>query len=397
MRSEKQEGSKLSAMITIVHILSDANRSGAPTHVLTLANGLKALDDGFQTVVIGPTGPIADDFMKAKVFYSVFDITSKFQRQRISKLRLHLEEVLADYKTDHVIIHCHGPRAGLFGRLATHTLPYPIVYTEHSWNKDYHLPNIVNEWFQLAALRYLDRYTTKTIGVSQAVVDFLLERKITSPDKIAKIYNGVAIPAKTSFIDNKPDQADAPNKTDNPDMPIVIGSVGSLTFQKNYSWLLRLFHGLLEEFPQLRLQIIGAGREEANLKQQAAKLKIADAVEFIGSVPHEKIADYFRKWRLYLQPSTNESFGLALIEAVAAGLPALGSDTGAVREVLGSETATFPLTDYTTARMKISQYLKDRDKRRQLWQQEFDHIQQFTVEKMVLAHQALYREIIDQQ
>ncbi len=375
-------------MITIVHVLSDANRSGAPVHVLALAKGLD--NKQFQVAVVGPPGAIADDFQAAGIFYSVFDIGSKFHFQRITKLRLHIESMLADLVaagkgSEFVVIHCHGPRAGLFGRLAAKSLPYPVVYTEHSWNKDYHLPNPFNEILQTLSLRYLDRYTERTIGVSQAVVDFLVASKITPKDKIRKIYNGIDIPAQPFPI---ADDSDSP----------IIGSIGSITWQKNQGWLIDALASIKKEIPGARLEIIGEGPQRERHHYLAANLKIADSMTFLGSIPHEKLPEYLKHWTIYIQPSTNESFGLALAEAVAYGLPALGSNRGAIGEVLGTKEATFEMNgpeEFQKAVSMAIDLLKNKEKRQALWEKEYKQVKQFTAEKMIVAHEQLYAELIE--
>lgn len=366
-------------MITVIQILGDTNLSGAPQHVLTLAKGLDP--KVFETVIIGPDGPIMTEFRQAEIKTITIPFSSKWQFLTIGRLRQAIRQVEQNQgKTDQIIIHCHGVRAGLFGRLAAGSFPYPVTYTEHSWTSDYHLPNPLNEIIQKQLLRYLDSYTSLTIGVSQAVVDFLIKEKISHADHIRCIHNGVAIPKTQLPINSK----------------LRLGSVGSLTWQKNYSYLLEIIGRVQKELPEIELEIIGEGPERAKLESLIEQQGLSKQVRLIGSIPHQKLSDHYKDWSLYLQPSTNESFGLALAEAVAAGLPALGTATGSIPEILHDKAATFPLNDSKVAAKLIIHYLTNKKARADLWANEFKSVSRFTPERMVEAHQRLYCDLCHQ-
>lgn len=362
-------------MLTIIHILADANLSGVPSHVLALVKGLDRLN--FQSQVICPSGPLIGELKKNKVKYRIFSVKSKFDILAIDRLKELLLDLTDTLPKNSVIIHCHGVRAGLIGRLAAKYLSLPIVYTEHSWTKDYHLPNKVNQFIQKKALAYLDRLTARTIGVSQAVVDWLLKEKISDKNKVKKIYNGVELPKQTLPL------ADS----------YTIGSVGSLTWQKNYGWLIEVFAKIQAELPVARLEIVGEGPLCGNLELRIQNLGLTNQVTLLGGLSQEQLAESYKKWSLYVQPSVNEAFGLALAEAVAAGLPALGSRVGSIPEIIGIENGLFDLDNQDKTAKKIINLLKNKQKRHQLWVAEYENIKQFSLEKMIREHEKLYREL----
>lgn len=358
-------------MITIIHILGDANLSGAPSHVLSLLVGLDSKQ--FRQTVICPPGPLTDRLAEFKVEYRIVLMPSKFSLTAIAKIG----QAISDLSRDRTIVHVHGVRAGLLGRLATRSLPYPVIYTEHSWTKDYHLPNKMNAMAQLAVLRYLDRLTAKTIGVSQAVVDFLVTQRVTRPEKVIRIYNGIDTPA------------DRITPSDSP----TIGSVGSLTWQKNYQFIIGLMPSILKELPEARLEIIGQGLEKKNLESRIQNLGIAGSVTLKGPMSHKLLAERYKHWALYIQPSVNEAFGLAVAEAIAHGLPALGANVGSLPEIIGTKNGLFDLNHKEKTVKQIVDLLKDGKKRQTLWQEEFATVRRFTKEAMVKAHEQLYKEL----
>ncbi len=360
-------------MIQLIHILGDANMSGAPVHVLTLAKHLDKKQ--FRSLVVCPNGPIADELTWADVPYQLIPMANKFDLRAYFAIKRIIREQKQKGKVSKLIIHCHGVRAGFLGRLAAMHFSYPIVYTEHLWTSDYHLPHKLNEQIQLSALRWLDRYTTMTIGVSKSVTDFLVLARIAPKSKVATIHNAVDVPFVPSMV--------------NPKEPVTIGSVGSLTWQKNYQLLIELLPLVRKAVPGVELEIVGDGPQRQLLERRIAALGLTHCVRFT-QVPHEALPGEEQRWTLYVQPSVNESFGLAMAEAVANGVPVVASRVGAIPETLGTETALFDLADKKKIAEKIIDLLKNEPKREALLQAERSQVKQFTVQKMVTAHETLY-------
>ncbi len=348
-------------------------------HVLRLAKHLSS--EEFRSIVICPNGQFTDELTWAHVPYTIIPMANKFDVRAIFAIRKIITKQKMKDEASPIIIHCHGVRAGLLGRLAAKAFPYPIVYTEHLWTKDYHLPHKLNEQLQLAMLRYLDRYTTKTIGVSQAVVDFLSQAKIVPRAKLTRIYNAATIPAKPIFREGN-SQA-------------IIGTVGSLTWQKNYSYLIELFAKVHQSLPTARLEIVGEGPKRRELEALIAKYGLSEAVKLHGAPPHESIIPIQQRWSLYVQSSINESFGLAMAEAVTHGLPAVSSRLASATEVLGTKNALFDFDDMERTAEKIVQLLKNKEKRRELYDQEYATVKQFDVPTMIKAHEALYTALVN--
>ncbi len=361
-------------MTTVVHILSDSTFSGGPLHVLNLVKGLDK--EEYTSLIIGPAGPMHDIFRKEGITTHILTPGSKFQWGRVGELRILLEKTIP--REGKSIVHCHGPRAGLFGRLAARSINTFVVYTEHLWTRDYKLKNPINSAVQLMALRYLDQFTTKTIGVSQAVVDFLISARVTPPSKITRIYNGILTPAKTITSAAEP----------------VIGSVGALVEQKNYAWLIEQMPEIQKHIPAARLEIIGDGPQRQELEHLIKNLGLGASVTLVGALSPDQLPHHYAHWALYVQPSLNESFGLALAEAMAAGLPAVASNRGSLPEIIGSAEAVFALEETNAGRELIAHLLQDKTTRDELQAKELAHVRQFSLDAMVKAHADLYASLI---
>ena len=105
--------------------------------------------------------------------------------------------------------------------------------------------------------------------------------------------------------------------------PILV-TVAHLVARKRHADVLRALAVLSERHPTLRYEIIGEGPERVALEGLAARLGITERVEFHGQLPPTEAIEQTRRCTLFVMPSTEEAFGVAYIEAMAGGLPAIG-------------------------------------------------------------------------
>jgi glycosyltransferase involved in cell wall biosynthesis len=118
---------------------------------------------------------------------------------------------------------------------------------------------------------------------------------------------------------------------------VIIGTLGRLVPVKGISTLLSSMAVLLNKFPATKLEIAGEGPERERLEERANALAIESNVRFVGWKSDS--AGALRRWDIYAQPSAAEGFGIAALEAMAAGLPVVASATGGLREaVVNRET-----------------------------------------------------------
>ncbi len=108
-----------------------------------------------------------------------------------------------------------------------------------------------------------------------------------------------------------------------PSEPTLV-TVGHLIARKRHADVLRAVAVLGDRHPRLRYRVIGDGPERPALEGLAARLGVAERVEFLGQLPHEHAVAAAHSCTVFVMPSTEEAFGVAYIEAMAAGLPAIG-------------------------------------------------------------------------
>ncbi|MGN6373496.1 MAG: glycosyltransferase [Solirubrobacteraceae bacterium] len=101
-------------------------------------------------------------------------------------------------------------------------------------------------------------------------------------------------------------------------------TVGHLVARKRHADVLRALAVLSARHPTLRYLVIGDGPERAPLEGLAAQLGVSERVELCGQLSPDEALERMRGCTLLAMPSTEEAFGVAYVEAMAAGLPAIG-------------------------------------------------------------------------
>lgn len=111
----------------------------------------------------------------------------------------------------------------------------------------------------------------------------------------------------------------------------VIGYVGRLLRLKGVDLLATAFREISGMVPNARLLIVGSG-EKASMIRSVLKEELARGmVHMKADVPHQRLADWYRAMNLFVMPSRYENFSNAILEALACGVPFLGSDVGGNR------------------------------------------------------------------
>lgn len=101
-------------------------------------------------------------------------------------------------------------------------------------------------------------------------------------------------------------------------------SVGRLTYQKGYDLLLQAWQKVTKQMPDWKLQIVGSGSDERELKLQASNLDVLESVSFIPAT--NNVEQYYNQASLYVMSSRFEGMPMALLEAKMHGLPCVSFD-----------------------------------------------------------------------
>jgi glycosyltransferase involved in cell wall biosynthesis len=138
----------------------------------------------------------------------------------------------------------------------------------------------------------------------------------------------------------------------------VVGYVGRLAPEKGVDVLIDAVEPL-----DVRVLVVGSGPERGRLEHRVASWS-PDRAIFTGAISHEAVPDHLAVLDLLVLPSRTtvgwmEQFGHVLIEAMAAGIPVVGSISGAIPEVIGDAGLLFPEGDVTALRARVVELLRD--------------------------------------
>ena len=101
-----------------------------------------------------------------------------------------------------------------------------------------------------------------------------------------------------------------------------------------------------ELIPDIQCWVLGDGEEKNNLALRVTRYALQDNVKFFGTIPYEKIAEYLAQADIFVRPSRSEGLGTAFLDAMAAGVPIIGTPVGGIPDFLkDGETGLFVRPD----------------------------------------------------
>lgn len=154
-----------------------------------------------------------------------------------------------------------------------------------------------------------------------------------------------------------------PHEPSPPPQPTIV-CVAKLRPEKGHDVLLAALALVRRHVPDVRLVLVGDGTQQGPLESQAAILGIRDCVEFAGAVAD--IWPYLARAHVFALASRSEAFGIAAVEAMAAGLPVVGPATGGLLDIVrpGVTGEVFPPGEHEALADRLIELLTDPARRR---------------------------------
>lgn len=288
----------------VLHVITGLNAGGAE-HQLRLL--LRGLPHDCEVATLSNPGPVAEAIRAGGT--TVHELTMRHNHDL--GVLPQLRRLMRDGRYD--VVHTHLYRACLFGRIAARTAGVPtIVATEHSLG-DGVIEGRRTTLGVRALYRAGERLGQATVAVSGAVAGRLADWGV-SEGRIAVVPNG--IDAGEFAFDPRLRRA-ARARIGIPQDAVVVGGVGRLEPGKRFDRLIRA----VAEVPGAILLLVGHGPARAALEQTAELHGVGHRVVFAGAVGHTR--EMLCAMDVFASPSDSETFGLAVLEALACGLPAL--------------------------------------------------------------------------
>ncbi len=172
--------------------------------------------------------------------------------------------------------------------------------------------------------------------------------------------------------------------------------VGSNFQRKGLPTLIRALPQVLARVPNVKLSVIGKDHNEGAIRRLCQRMKVESKVEFLGWCPYTEVNNYLSHADLFVMPSLIENFAFVFLEAMAVGVPVIGSNVGGTRELITDGVNGFlvkPL-DVQNLAQKICMILENKPLREQIITQGYQTIRRFTVKEMVERTMTYYEKVI---
>jgi len=247
------------------------------------------------------------------------------------------------------VVHVHGFKAGFVGRIAAGLTGCPAVYTVHN------SMTAACQWaYQKRLIYAVERLllpkTQWMITVSKALEKEMKELSGTS--NIITVYNGIHIPEDHS-VEEK-----------DPRAPFVVGTAARLIPSKGIKFLIDGVNLVYQQKKNIHLEIYGDGPQKRELEEYVTLKGMEGFIHFHGFSPELDVI--YPTMDVFVLPSLHEGLGIALLEAMAFGVPVIGTKVGGIPEIIqaGYNGELVNPGDSEELARKIIDLLEDEERRK---------------------------------
>jgi glycosyltransferase involved in cell wall biosynthesis len=276
----------------------------------------------------------------------------------------------------------HG---NFLGRIAGKLSGVPVVI---SCNRNIN----IGGWIREQLIRYTGWLSDFNTANSQIAARELIKKKVYPKEKLKVIYNGIDV----SDFDISRNERIRKELKILPDKFLLI-SVGSLTEQKGYPYLIEAVKMLIDKYPGLVMIILGEGPKRESLQSQIERNNLKDNILLLGN--KDNVAEYLSVSDLFVLPSLWEGLPNVLLEAMASGLASIATDVGGVSEIIQDEENGFLVNPKNSAILyqKIDYALSlPKEEREVIGKRAKETISdKFSLQKMVREYENLYSEMLN--
>ncbi|MBD3291444.1 MAG: glycosyltransferase, partial [Armatimonadia bacterium] len=285
-----------------------------------------------QTAVVSTlrTPGFAEDierFREAGVRVEVVEMVREVDRERDLRAYRELRDFFRANQFD--IIHTHSSKAGILGRFASwrsHNRALR-VHSPHafSFEMDY---TPFRKWLFLTAERIAGRLTNLLVRTCEGERQVAVRNRIVPPSRAAVVRTGVDLKRFHP-------QSEAHRIREDLDLPErhrVVGTVGAIVEQKGHRALVEAAPLVIDEMPHTTFVVVGSGMLREELEARVAELGLGRRFRFLGH--RDDVPRLLATFDLFVMPSLWEGMPYALVEAMAVGVPVVGSDIPGIADIV---------------------------------------------------------------
>jgi len=360
----------------ILQLLVSTRPGGGPQHVALLGRGLQAR--GWQPIVAGPADGVLFDGLAKAGIETVKLATNRLRPSTLARVVGLVRERRIS------LVHSHGKGAGLYGRLAARITGVPAIHTFHGIHFERYAAPARAAY--LALERRLSAWTAIVVNVSRTQEREGLALRLFTERQSRVVQNGVDVARLTATA---LDRREARRELGLPGDAMVVGTVARFDAVKHLDVLLRA----VARVPDVILVLVGDGEESARWRGLAGSLSLGSRAVFAG----ERVgaARLLPAFDVYATTSHKEGMPLAVLEAMALGLPVLASDIPAHREVLPPASPGLLAGDVDAIAAALARLAGDAAERAALGAENRMRARsEFDAREMVGALHALYGEVL---
>ena len=370
--------------IALVSPYDYAYPGGVNLHIHHLGRHLR--EHGHDVDILAPTSseePTEEGFVRLDVGIFPLPISGSIARISISPSVVgEVKSVLGRRHYD--IVHLHQPTTWAIGPAVLHYSHSVNIGTFHQFRET----SYGVEYGGTRVYRYFMEKLHGRIAVSTAARDFA---RTLSPGEYRIIPNGIEVAQfQASHVQPFQEYLD--------DGKLNILFVGRLEKRKGFRYLLRAFRTVKEAVPEARLIVAGAfDREDReSYVRYARHFRIRD-VKFVGYISEEEKARWYRTAHLFCAPSTGfESFGIVLLEAMAAGTPVVATNIAGYRDVIrqGVTGELVPPEDDDALAGALIRLLRNPARREALREAALREVGRYDWSRVSREVESFYREVL---
>jgi len=311
----------MSRVINILHVIGGLDVGGAEVLLRHICGHINKSRYKITVCSLGNKGLIGREIEQLGIPVIGLGTSGRAYDLRVTRQLLGL---IKAFHPD--VIHCHMFKANFHGRVAGVGAGVPVIIATEQ--NRYEGKRKVDIW----ADRLLAQVSSKIIACSESVKQFTAQQEGIPLERFVVIHNGINT---SDFFTNGKDGDQARKELGFEKNALVIGTVGRLVEQKGHRYLVDAMRQILQAFPMTRALIVGEGDLRQKLEEQVASMGLSGYVKFAGS--RRDIPRLLSAMNVFAFPSLWEGLPIALMEAMAIGLPVVASDVDGIPEVVDNE------------------------------------------------------------
>jgi glycosyltransferase involved in cell wall biosynthesis len=355
-------------LIRVAHVVGSLTKGGAERQVIELLNHMNSKEFDRHLIVLRERGDNFGYLLNNEVKSFNLKYRARFFFSGMTRFVSYLK------KNRIQILHAHIYDPSKLSALAGIVAGVPVIMTTE------HGKNLWKKWYHHLIERVLiNRAAAKRIAVSEDIRQIRINYDGTKPENILMIPNGTIIPEYMADTSHNPK---------------IIGTLGRLVEPKDYPTLIEAIRLVREKGWDVELQIAGQGPEKPVLEEFIMRSGMGSHACLVG---FQNSSDFLKRIDLFSMSSVREGLPLALLEAMACGLPVAATRVGGIPEVVadGISGLLSEPRDPRGLAENIVKFLRNPELRATLGRNARKTIEEsYSIQKLARSYETLYRNAL---